>query len=152
MSTQKQRLEEIRKTHRALVASEHALRDARNTAVLNAVAMSAPVTHLAKAAGISRELVHRILRAAQMPRVPNDLLREEAIEKLCSSQRALESVVFSRVQLEKRRAAAIQEAVLSNGSPRGVIADLAGVSVETVRKVFLQTLDPSKEIEHPVIF
>lgn len=137
MSSQKQRLEKIRKTHQALVSSEYALRGARNNAVLTAVATGAPVTHLAKAAGISRELIHRILRFSPEGIAHTNQTAGAAVASLATAQKSLDAVSAKRAHVEHQRADAIRDAVSRCTSTRAEVARFAGVSTETVRKTCL---------------
>lgn len=137
-STQKL-LEEIREEFLAALTLETTLRAERNEAVRAAVAQGASVTHLARTGGISRELLHRILRAAPPAQLGAHGVAGEGVgvETLATTQKSLDAAASKRAVLENRRAAAIRLAVEGAGVTRTEIARWAGVSSETVRKVCL---------------
>lgn len=131
------RLEKIHQEFLGILAKENTLRAERNEAVLAAVAQGVSVTHLARTGGISRELLHRILRAAPPAQlgargVAGD---GDGVTALASAQKSLDAAASKRAALEKQRAVAIRRAVDCAGLTRTEIAHLAGVSTETVRKV-----------------
>lgn len=137
-STQKL-LEEIHKEFLAALTLENTLRAERNEAVRAAVAQGASVTHLAKTGGISRELLHRILRAAPPTQLGVHGAAGEGagVLVLVTTQKSLDTAASMRAALENRRAAAIRLAIEGAGVTRTEIARWAGVSSETVRKVCL---------------
>lgn len=120
-------------------AKEKSLRAERNEAVRATVAQGASVTHLARTGGISRELLHRILRAAPpaQPGARGVACDGDGVATLASIQKPLDAAASNRAALEKRRALAIRRAVQETGVTRTEIARWAGVSSETVRKVCL---------------
>ncbi|POH72508.1 hypothetical protein [Arthrobacter glacialis] len=134
-----QLLEEIHKEFLGVLAKESTLRAERNEAVRAVVAQGASVTHLARAGGISRELLHRILRAAPsaQPGARGVAGDGDDVTALASIQKSLDAAVSKRAALEKQRALAIRRAVDGTGVTRTEIARWAGVSSETVRKVCL---------------
>lgn len=137
-----QLLEKFHKEFRDALTLESSLRAERNEAVRVAVAQGASVTHLAKTGGVSRELLHRILRATPLAQLEVSGATGvtgvgDFVEALAAAQKSLDAAASKRAALEARRAAAIRLAVQGAGVTRTEIARLAGVSSETVRKVCL---------------
>lgn len=140
-NSQQQLLEEINKEFLVARAKEKSLRVERNEAVRAIVAQGASVTHLARTGGISRELLHRILRAAP-PAQPGSrgvAGDGDGVTVIASIQKPLDAATSERAGIEKQRAAAIRGAVDGAGATRTEIARWAGVSSETVRKICLKT-------------
>lgn len=137
--SKQRQLEKIHQEFLDLLAKENTLRAERNEAARSAVAHGVSVTHLARAGGISRELLHRILRASPPARAGAGKARGkgEGIEALAAIQKSLDAAASKRASIEKQRAVAIRDAVNANEWTRTEIARWAGVSSETVRKVCL---------------
>ena len=130
-SSSQRQLEKIHQEFLGLLAKENSLRAERNEA-----------TRLAKAGGISRELLHRIIRAKPLTQPEVSVVigvtgEGDFVEALAAAQKSLDAAASKRAALEVRRAAAIRLAVQGAGVTRTEIARLAGVSSETVRKVCL---------------
>lgn len=137
--SKQRQLEKIHQEFLDLLAKENTLRAERNEAARSAVANGVSVTHLARAGGISRELLHRILRASPPARAGAGKARGkgDGIDALAAIQKSLGAAASKRASIEKQRAVAIREAVNAHGWTRTEIARWAGVSSETVRKVCL---------------
>lgn len=130
------RLKNVQRAHKRIVAEERLLRAVRDTAVHDAKAHQVPITHLATAAGVSREILHRILRTPPqtcMDPASSSLL--EAIQQLTDAQEALAETVQRRSSLEQSRAQLIRSVVSTSSTSRKEVAQLAGVTTETVRKL-----------------
>ena len=141
-SSSQRQLEKIHQEFLGLLAKENSLRAERNEAVRTAVAQGSSVTRLAKAGGISRELLHRIIRAKPLTQPEVSVVigvtgEGDFVEALAAAQKSLDAAASKRAALEVRRAAAIRLAVQDADVTRTEIARLAGVSSETVRKVCL---------------
>lgn len=137
--TLQEQLISIRNEFQTLTTQEASLREKRNAAVRVAVSRQIPVAHLARDAGISRELLHRILRSDHGPLPESDSTAGEALANLLDSQESLTAIAAKRVGTKKRRAVAILNAAASPEVTRKEIALCAGVSSETVRKICLGT-------------
>lgn len=141
-SSPQRQLEKIHQEFLGHLAKENSLRAERNEAVRTAVTQGSSVTHLSKAGGISRELLHRILRATPLTQsevsgVTGVAGEGDFVEALAAAQKSLDATASKRAVLEDRRSAAIRLAVECAGVTRTEIACWAGVSSETVRKVCL---------------
>lgn len=138
-SSKQRHLEKIHQDFLDQLAKENTLRAGRNEAARSAVAHGVSVTHLARAGGISRELLHRILRASPPARAGAGKAtgKGQGAETLAAIQKSLDAAASKRAGIEKQRAVAIRGAVHDAGVTRTEIARWAGVSSETVRKVCL---------------
>lgn len=133
--TPQEQLISIRQEIQRLTSQEVSMREKRNTAVRVAVAQRIPVMHLARNAGVSREILHRILRAGPQLMPESDSAAVEALANLLDLQGSLTAISVKRSHAEKHRAVTIRKAVALQENTRTDIASWAGVSSETVRKV-----------------
>lgn len=135
--THQEQLISIRQEIQELTTQEVNLRERRNTAVRVAVSLQIPVAHLARDAGLSRELLHRILRNAHVSQPLHDSTAPVAQNTLLVTQESLTTITASRTGAEKRRADVIRQVAATQELTRTQISQFAGVSLETVRKVCL---------------
>lgn len=132
-TTAQTRLEQLRHEFQKLVHQETKLRGARDAAVHAAKNQNIPISHLANEAGISRELLHRILRT--QPHTPTPTTpKTAAIQQLKTTQAELAKILTRKTTLQKKRTQLIRETIHASVLPKPAIARAAGISTETIRK------------------
>jgi hypothetical protein len=120
-----------------LESRERQARKTRDAAVHAAASLHIPMVTMAKSIGVSRELLHRIKRSPIPSSAPSAASAEEALKDLERAQSVLALAKAARADLEKRRTAAIRALSTACTHSKVAIAELAGVSAETVRKASL---------------
>lgn len=134
-TTAQTRLEELHREFQKLVDQETTLRGARNIAVHAAKNQNIPVSHLAHEAGISRELLHRILRTQPHTSPTPPTSKNAAIKQLKTTQAELTKILTRKSILQKKRTQLIRETIQASILPRITVALFSGVSTETIRKI-----------------
>ena len=134
-ATTQNNLEELRHEYQKLVHQETTLRGARDAAVHAARNQNIPVSYLALDAGVSREILHRILRTQPHTATPATS-KTAAIKQLKTTQTELTTVLTQKSTLQKKRAHLIREAIQTTGLSKSAIAHAAGISTETIRKTY----------------
>lgn len=133
-ATAQARLEELRLEFKKLVHQETTVRGARDTAVHAAKNQNIPISHLANEAGVSRELLHRIIRTQLRTHPTPATSKTAAIQQLKTNQAELAKILTRKSSLQKKRAQLIRETIQASDLPKSAIARAAGISTETIRK------------------
>lgn len=134
-TTAQNHLEELRHEIQKLVHQETTLRGARDAAVHAARNQNIPVSHLAHEAGLSREILHRILRTQPHTATPATS-KTAAIQQLKTTQIELTKILTRKTTLQKKRAHLIRETIHASNLSRTTVALISGVSTETIRKTY----------------
>lgn len=117
-----------------LEAWERQARKKRDAAVHAAVSLRLPLVTMARSIGVSRELLHRIKRSPAPGSPGTSTSADAALKHLECAQAVLDEAKAARADLERQRTAAITTLSAARTKSTVAIAELAGVSTETVRK------------------